>query len=257
MIRARSLIGLLFLGCAARSAPPATAANEASVPPEIRAAVDAPDRTDDDRKLDRGRKPAEFLAFIGVRPGMRVAELGAGRGYTTELLARVVGPSGVVFAQNAPAMLQRIGDQPWVERLARPANQRVVRVDRPFDDPLPPEATNLDLVLINALYHDTVWLKVDRAKMNAQVFAALRSGGHYVVSDSSAKAGTRDADAERLHRIDEQLVRDEVLAAGFKLESESPLLRNPNDARDWNASPRAAGERRGTSDRFLLKFVKP
>jgi predicted methyltransferase len=93
--------------------------------------------------------------------------------------------------------------------------------------------------------------------MNAAVFRALKPGGVYVVIDSSAKPGTGVSDAQTLHRIDEQVVREEVLAAGFQLAAESDVWRNPQDTRDWSSSPGTAGERRGTSDRFALKFVKP
>lgn len=220
-------------------------------------AVAATDRSDDDRKLDAGRKPAAFLTFAGVKSGMRVADLGSGRGYTTELIARIVGPSGVVFAQNSPTVLQKIGAQPWIERLQQPVNKNVVRVEREFDEPLPPEANNLDVVVLNAFYHDTVWLKTDRAKMNATIFALLKHGGSYVVSDSSAIAGSGDSAGGTLHRIDEQLVRKEIEAAGFKLAAESALLRNAADTRDWSSSPRESGERRGTQNRFLLRYVKP
>jgi predicted methyltransferase len=107
------------------------------------------------------------------------------------------------------------------------------------------------------LYHDTVWMKVDRARMNRAVFGALKSGGVYGIVDHSAKPGTGLADVETLHRIDEATLKSEVLAAGFKLAAEGDFLRNPQDARDWSPSPRAAGERRGTSDRFVLRFLKP
>jgi predicted methyltransferase len=112
-------------------------------------------------------------------------------------------------------------------------------------------------VVSNAIYHDTVWLGADRAKMNAAIFRSLEPGGVYVVIDSSAKPGTGVSDVQTLHRIDEQTVKDEVLAAGFQLAGTSDVWRNAQDARDWNASPVAAAERRGTSDRFALKFVKP
>lgn len=223
---------------------------------EIDAAVSASDRTDADRALDGGRKPRGLLSFTGVRPGQRIAELGAGGGYTTELLARVVGDKGVVFAQNAPKMLAIIGDKAIAERLQRPVNHGVVRVDREFDDPFPPEAKKLDLVVMNIIYHDTVWLGVDRDKMNRAVYAALAPGGRYVIADSSAVDGSGTEAAKTLHRIDRKLVREEVLRAGFVLETESPLYKNADDKRDWNSSPREAGERRGTSDRFLLRFVK-
>ncbi len=247
----------LLAACAHRKPVTGTDAAQLSGPtPEIDAAVAAEDRTPEDRALDGGRKPRGLLTFIGVRPAQRVAELGAGGGYTTELLARVVGDKGVVYAHNAPKMLALMGDKAIVERLARPANKGVVRVDREFDDPLPPEATKLDLVVMNIIYHDTVWLGVDRDRMNRAVFAALKPGGLYVIADSSAIDGSGATAAQTLHRIDRKLVREEVLRAGFVLESESPLYRNPEDSRDWNSSPRAAGDKRGTSDRFLLRFVK-
>jgi predicted methyltransferase len=221
-----------------------------------RTLVAAPDRTEEDRALDPGRHPAELLAFFGVRSGMRVAELGAGGGYTTELLARAVGPTGTVYGHNAPLMLQRFAQSPWSERLARPTMQGVVRLDRPFDDPFPPDVRNLDQVWIILLYHDTVWMKVDRDRMNRAVYEALRPRGVYAVVDHSARPGTGTADAETLHRIDERVVREEIKRAGFRLDAESAILRNPTDTRDWSASPRDAGERRGTSDRFVLRFVK-
>ena len=228
-----------------------------SVPDAVRAIVAAPDRSEADRALDAGRHPAEMLAFFGVAPRMKVAELGAGGGYTAELLARAVGPTGVVYAQNSKFILERFAAKPWTERLAKPVMKRVVRVDREFDDPLPPEARGLDAVFIVLFYHDTVWLKVDRAKMNKAIFAALKPGGVFAVIDHSAKAGTGLADVQTLHRIDEQTLKGEIEQAGFELAAEGDFLRNPGDARDWNDSPSTAGERRGTSDRFVLKFVKP
>ena len=247
------LVSLFLLAgeCAAVEAAPIL------VPDSIRAVVAAPDRSAADKALDAGRHPAEMLAFFGVAPGMRVAELGAGGGYTTELLARTVGPNGTVYGQNNKFILERFAEKPWSEHLAQPAMKNVVRVDREFDDPLPPEARDLDAVLVVLFYHDTVWMKTDRAKMNRAVFQALKPGGVYAVIDHSARPGTGLADVETLHRIEEKVVREEIEQAGFKLVGEADFLRNPTDSRDWNDSPRAAGERRGTSDRFVLKFAKP
>lgn len=232
-------------------------ATHAAVPPALQAIADAPDRTDADKKLDGGRHPAELLAFLGLKPGMRVAELAAGGGYTTELLARDVGPNGIVYAQNAPFVLQRFAEKPWSERLVRPAMASVVRIDRDFDDPLPPEAKPLDEVVSAFIYHDTVWMKVDRARMNKAIFEALKPGGIYALLDNTAREGSGLADVQTVHRIDEKSVIGEVLQAGFKLVGESNFLRNPADARDWNDSPREAGDRRGTGDRFALRFQKP
>lgn len=261
--RALSLSCLLLLAaCAPKqkgdaAAPAATPAPPADAAAVAKDVVSQADRSEADRKMDEGRKPEAFLSFLELVPGMKAAELFAGGGYTTELIARAVGPEGVVYGQNSKWVLERFAEKPWSERLAKPVMKKVVRVDRELDDPLPPEATELDLVVSNAIYHDAVWLKADRAKMNAGVFRALKKGGKYVVCDSSAKAGTGVADTQTLHRIDEKVVRDEVTAAGFRLESEGAFLRNPADTRDWSASPGAAGEKRGTSDRFCLRFVKP
>jgi predicted methyltransferase len=238
---------------------PATApkAEPVKVPKNIQKLVDAKDRTDADRALDAGRHPGEMLAFFGVKPGMKVGEIGAGTGYTTELLARAVGPKGVVYAENNKFILEKFAAQPWAERLARPINKNVVRVDRELEDPLPPEAKNLDAVFSVLIYHDTYWFKADRAKMNAAIFAALKPGGVYAVIDHSGRIGSGSSEVMTMHRIEQSVVVADVEAAGFKLESEGNFLRNPQDPRDWNDSPKVAAERRGTSDRFVLKFVKP
>jgi predicted methyltransferase len=236
----------------AASAPPAP-----GIPVSVRAAVDAPDRSSDDRALDAGRKPEQMLAFFGIQPGMKVAELGAGGGYTSELLARTVGPTGKVYAQNSPFILEKFANVAWTARLSKPALANVVRADREFDDPLPPEATDLDAVLIVLFYHDTVWLGADRDKMNQAVFKALKHGGVYGIVDHSGVAGSGLTGVKTVHRIDEKTVLQEVERNGFQLEGEASFLRNPSDTRDWNDSPREAGDRRGTSDRFVLKFKKP
>jgi len=135
--------------------------------------------------------------------------------------------------------------------------RNVVRLDRDFDDPLPQEVHDLDRVVIVLFYHDTVWMNVNRRRMNDAVFRALRPGGLYVVIDHSARPGAGYAEVRTLHRIEEAAVRREVEEVGFRFARESDFLRNPTDPRDWNDSPSAAGERRGTSDRFALAFVKP
>jgi predicted methyltransferase len=182
--------------------------------------------------------------------------MAAGAGYTAELLARAVAPNGTVYAEN-PAIILHDAETAWAARLARPVMRNVVRVDRELDDPFPPDATQLDLVVTNLVYHDTVWLGVDRDRMNRAIFAALRRGGRYAIIDHSARGGSGLADVATLHRIDERVVRDEVSRAGFRLVTADSFLRNPSDTRDWNDSPGPAAGRRGTSDRFALIFEKP
>jgi predicted methyltransferase len=225
--------------------------------PTAPSVANAPDRSDADKKLDAGRHPSELLAFFKIAPGMKVAEIAAGGGYTTELLARAVGPGGKVYGQNSPWILERFAEKPWSERLAKPVMKNVVRVDREFEDPLPADAKDLDAVICVLFYHDLYWLEADRDKMNRAIFAALKPGGIFGIVDHSAKDGAGSTEVKTLHRVEEKLVRSEIEKAGFKLRAEGTFLKNPSDPRDWNASPGAAGEKRGTSDRFVLAFEKP
>ena len=220
--------------------------------------VDAPDRTEDDREVDGGRHPAETLTFFRVAPGQRVADLAAAGGYSTELLARAVGPTGKVYGQNSKWLIENFAEIPFSRRLARPVMRNVVRVDREFEDPFPAEAENLDAVFCIMFYHDLFWLNVDRDKMNRAVFQTLKPGGVYAIIDHSGRRGTGATEVKTLHRIEEKLVRAEIEKAGFRLRSEASFLRNPNDTRDWNAVPPGPiPGRRGTSDRFVLAYEKP
>lgn len=232
------------------------AVSETSAGSPIERAIHAQDRSADDRALDAQRKPLELLQFFGIAPGQRVAELGAGGGYTAELLARIVGPSGKVYGQNSKFILERFAEAPWTARLAKPVMQNVVRLDTPFDAPFPADVRELDSALLIMFYHDTVWMKVDRARMNRAIHTALKPGGVYGIVDHSAAKGAGATVAETLHRIEASVIIDEVTSAGFDLAGTADFLANPIDTRDWNASPRTAGERRGTSDRFVLRFVK-
>ncbi len=222
------------------------------VTPEIRAMVASPDRSDADRKTDERRKPDMMLAFTGVRPGMKVLELGAGAGYSAELLARSVGPQGKVYAHNSPDAIARFIKTRFDERAAKPVMGNVVKLIREFDDPVPGDVRNLDLVTMLYEYHDTPAMGIDRAKMNRRIFDALKPGGHFVVVDHAAKAGADAGVGKTLHRIDEALVRREVEAAGFLFAAAADFLRNPDD-------PREATSSRATFrvDAFALKFVRP
>lgn len=216
--------------------------------------LQAKDRTDADKKEDANRKPLELLRFLEIKPGMKVADLGAGGGYTTELLARAVGPKGVVYAENPKSVIEKFVSKAWPERLARPVNKNVVRVDRELDDPLPPEAKDLDIVVIAFLYHDTAWMGVDRDKMNKAVLAALKPGGLFVILDHAGRDGTGVNESNTLHRIEEKVVVDDLKKAGFELARSGDFLRNKDDKRDTNVFDAAI---RGKTDRFVLAFQKP
>ncbi|HMI83480.1 MAG TPA: SAM-dependent methyltransferase [Polyangiaceae bacterium] len=224
------------------------------------AIVDAADRSKMDRSLDGGRQPAKLLEFFRIGPGMQLAELAAATGYTTELLARAVGPTGKVYGQNPRWILEQYAEKWWENRLTKPVMSNVVRVNREFDDPLPPDLRDLDAVFCVLFYHDFFWLNVDRDKVNRAVFRALKKGGIYAIVDHSARTGTEGTEAKTIHRVEEKTVRAEIEKAGFRLRAEATFLRNPSDTREWNAAPETeeeAAKRRGTSDRFVLAFEKP
>ena len=234
-------IPLLLGACAAmQPAEPTISAEQA------RAIAENPIRTDRDRQMDASRKPVEFLAFAQVRPGMRVLDVSAGAGYTTQIMALAVGTSGKVWAQTpnpGPALTKRFADHPQAN---------IVVVKRPFEDPVPDDATGLDIVTLVNNYHDISYLPVNRDEMNRKLFAALKPGGRYIVMDHAAAASSGISAGKTLHRIDEAVVLDEVRKAGFVLDAEASFLRNPADAHD---KPSTASEQ--TSDKFLLRFVKP
>jgi predicted methyltransferase len=209
-------------------------------------AIASPIRTDQDRRTDAARRPAEFLPFTQVRPGMQVLDVSAGGGYTSQLLALAVGPTGAVFAQTqqpGPALAKRLADHPQAN---------LIPVERPFENPVPAQAPKLDLVTLVLNYHDISYLPVDRARMNQSLFSALKPGGHYVIIDHSGRSGTGVSEGRSLHRIDEAVVLAEVQQAGFVLEAEGNFLRNPADPRDQTSTGSAI-----PTDKFALRFVKP
>lgn len=216
------------------------------------AIVAAPDRSDADRQIDRRRDPVKMLAFTGVRAGMKVLDMGAGAGYSTELLARAVGPSGVVYAQDSAAVIERNVKDRFDLRAQSPTMKNVVHVVRDYDDPVPSDVHDLDLITFLFFYHDTSYMNVKRAEMNRKLFAALKPGGFLVLADHSARPGDGTSVANTFHRIEESTVKDEVQAAGFKLVGEGNFLRHPEDPRDA-----AVFRPKVPVDEFVLKFQKP
>jgi len=223
----------------------------AQATPDYAALMAAPDRSDADRQADKRRDPVPFLAFSGLRTGMKVLDMGAGAGYSTELVARVIGPTGVVYGQNPPDNFERARNA-FATRAATPAMKNSMALVRPYDDPLPADVHDLDMITYLFFYHDTTYLNVDRAEMNRKLFSVLKPGGVLVIADHSAKADSDISVGKTLHRIDESLLRREVEAAGFKLIAEGNFWRNPEDMRDFSTQRPT-----GPVDNFVLKFEKP
>ena len=219
--------------------------------PDYEAIIAAPDRSDADRQTDVRRDPAKLLAFTGAKPGMKELDMGAGAGYSTELMARAVGADGTVYAQESPLVMERVKDK-FDIRAKSPAMKKVVHLIRNYDDPVPSDVSGLDLITFFFAYHDTTYMPVDRAEMNRKMFAALKPGGILVIADHSARPGDGANVGKTLHRIEESTLRQEVEAAGFKLAAEADFLRNPKDPRDA-----VVFHPQVPNDEFVLKFQKP
>jgi predicted methyltransferase len=246
MLAAAAVLALASAG--AHSAP------SSALPPFIAAAVADSGRPAEDTARDANRKPGATLAFAGVKPGMKVLELAPGKGYYTRLLSATVGSTGKVFSVTSPP--KPGAPPPPVQAIAADPHYSNVTaiVKATTAEPLVvPE--KVDLVWTSQNYHDFHNIPdVDIATINKRVFDALRPGGIYLVLDHSAQAGSGARDTNTLHRIDEDTVKQEVEAAGFKLVGESKILRNKADTRTAKVFDPSI---QGHTDQFILKFSKP
>jgi predicted methyltransferase len=251
--RKRFAISLAF-ACAVAGLP--AGAHAAAASEAITKAVADPARPEADRVRDADRKPGEVIALTGIHPGAAIAEMMPGAGYFTRIFSKLVGPKGVVYAwvpappPNAPPGARNVA-APMIELAAKPdyANIKVVTLD-----PATPLPQPVDLVWTSLNYHDMHNRPdADLATSNRMALNALKPGGLYMVIDHAAEKGSGKRDTSKLHRIDPDLVRQEVTAAGFHFVMESDLLRHAEDDHT-KASHEVA---RGKSDQFVLLFQKP
>jgi len=223
----------------------------AQTAPDYAALLAARDRSEADREADKRRDPVPLLVLAAPRPGMKVLDMGAGAGYSSELMARAVAPNGVVFAQN-PADLGERAKAAFQARLTTPAMKNATADIAPFDDPIPAGVRDFDLITFLFYYHDTTYMEVDRAQMNRKLFAALKPGGILVIADHSALPSQGTSVGKTLHRIEEATLSQEVEAAGFKLVGSGDFWRNAADTHDFPSFKRDM-----PVDNFVLKFQKP
>ncbi|MBV8634055.1 MAG: class I SAM-dependent methyltransferase [Burkholderiaceae bacterium] len=211
-------------------------------------------RPAEDKARDADRKPLEMLEFAGVKPGQTVVDYVPGKGYFTRIFSNAVGPTGTVYSDTPQLVIDKFKDKGLPPPVSNePGRGNVHEVVAKGEDL---GASKADLVWTSQNYHDVhIWAGAKgAADLNKSVFNALKPGGVYIVLDHAGPAGLDDAGMSKLHRIDEALVKKEVVAAGFILDGESKILRNPNDSHEANVFDPSI---RGKTDQFILRFRKP
>jgi len=247
----------LASGCARSESAKTEAAAAPEAAPAPAATVAANPARAADVAKDATRRGPELLAFAEVKPGQRVYDLIPGGGYFTRLFSLSVGPTRKVYAvwPDEYDKVSKPDSDVMRKMAAADPFTNVVVLTQPARAFSAPEA--LDLVFTSQNYHDypdPFMGKVDPAVLNAAVFKALKPGGLFVIIDHAGLPGTGMKETDTLHRIDVETVKQQVTAAGFKLEAESPLLANPADPKTADVFDKSI---RGKTDQFVLKFRKP
>jgi len=248
--------GLAFLGLAAM----AVAVPAASQPADVAAAVaNVPARTPDNVKLDESRKPAEILTFFGLRQGMNVVDMFGANRYWAEIMAPAVGPAGSVVVWNPTQFTNDKRKSEFAEFAAKQPN--VAMISSRMETPL--LGTNrYDFLIMNLDYHDVYWEDKERGitRMEPDVwlkalYAAMKPGAVVGVIDHVASPNDDPrVTVNKLHRIDPAVLKADFQRAGFVLEAESDLLRNPADDHSLLVFDEKI---RGKTDRAVFRFRKP
>jgi predicted methyltransferase len=254
----------ILAACAALALPVAHAADPMDAAAEsgaaIKAALASPDRPKADLEQDARRKPEEILAFVGVRPGMHVADMFSAGGYYTELLSRIVGVKGQVLAYNNPSYA-KFAEKGIAARYAddRLGNVRQLTADVDKFETAP---QSLDAAMFIMSYHDLYWRPADGSwpptdpnVLLARLYASLKPGAVVVVEDHVAPANVdTSATVDKLHRIDPAIVKRDFVKAGFVFDAESRVLAHPDDDHTKLVFDDAI---RGKTDQFVYRFKKP
>jgi predicted methyltransferase len=247
-------MALMLAGASVTAISPA-----AATPADVAAAVAATaNRTEDNVKLDEGRKPAEVLSFLGLQSGMQAIDMFGGNRYWAEIMAPAVGPKGHVTVWEPAQFYDKDSQEKFAAFQDKAGNTHMIVT--PFEA-LALEPNSYDFMMINLNYHDFYWESakygvkhMDPDALLKTVYASMKPGGIVGVIDHVGNPGDTRETVEKFHRIDPAVVKADFERGGFKLEAESDILRNPADNHSLLVfNP----EIRGKTDRFVYKFVKP
>lgn len=248
MMKVAGKISLLLSAFAIAFATVVDLAQAQSQADRLRAHMDAPDRSDDDRQRDTVRRPIEVIEFLGVEDGMTALDVIAVAGWYTGILSAAVGPDGRVYSQNPAFFLSREGFvEAEAERHAVLGNVEALHGDIAGIDGM------IDVAISNQNLHDMYNSGGEGAALPLlqSIYAALKPGGVFGLMDHRGIAGQPN---DELHRMEVDVARDLLMQTGFVVEAESMLLANPADDHTKGPGDESLG---GRSDRFLLKARKP
>ena len=247
-------LALSLAACTGASENPAPEPTEQAIALDaLQAAVANPTRPEEARAKDESRKPAEVLAFLGLKPGDTAADVISGGGYWAEIMAGAIGETGSVTALEP----EQIANDEELSALTTRAPG--VTVEKYPWDKLSAGNDRFDFAILNLIYHDLYWQSDEFGIPESEpktfvdaLFAAMKPGGVVGVIDHVGNAGDTRATVEATHRTD--VVKADFENAGFILEEESALLRNPDDDHETSVF---APDIRSKTDRFVYRFRKP
>ena len=206
--------------------------------------IKSPVRTDQDRSMDEKRKPQEMLNFIQVKPGMVALDIFSAGGYTAQLMALAVGPSGKSYAFNIrpfPALEERLKEHPQTN---------FIPVVGALNELMPAMDGQFDVISIINSYHDLVNINPDIQTMNKRIYALLKSGGMLIIRDHAAKDGAGKSVTKTLHRIESAAVVADFESIGFQKVAEGEFLKNPQDTREEHSN------KGNPPEGFIIKLIK-
>ena len=216
-------------------------------------------RSEKDQSVDSRRKPAEVLRFFEIKPDMSVFDVFAGGGYYSEIMSYLVGEKGSVALYN---------NKPWNDFVAKSVQQRLAdnRLANVHHIVATPESLldreeKYDAAIFILGMHDLYyadaengWVVIDRAKFLKGIHHLLKDGAVLGLIDANAEQSADNAVVGKdLHRADMAVVVQDVLEAGFTLEAESDILRNPDDDKTTSVFME---KNRYRTDRSVIRFRK-
>lgn len=209
-----ALAGLALLGAGLLWAGPVPAqqGHQHERMPNVMEYLDRLDRPE----RDQDQKPAQVVDALELKPGMHVADLGAGSGYFTRRFVEAVGETGKVYVIDVePEALKYVEES--LIRMHRRFEAEFI-LARPDNPKIPLES--VDLIFVCDTYHHLE----DRADYFRNVKTSLKPGGRIALIDFYHDERSGDPGFPKRHLVPREKVIEEMTAAGYRLAKEHRFL---------------------------------